>query len=137
VQAASAVALQLYREKLNDLHDISKGTFWTPTPWAEAPVTRELLARVADLKGLGYFGDAECGLDYLTGSQWGMTHAPTVRSAVARPDGTVAVVVRREPGTRYQDMTVVMTRVDGRWLVADLVLGTGPHASIFSARPLC
>ncbi len=137
VKAASAAALRLYRETPNDLNDPSKGTFWTSTPWAEAPVTPELLQRVSDLRGLGYFADAECGLDYLTGSQWGMAKAPAVRSAHAQPDGTVAVVVRRDPSSDHPDMTVMMRHVAGRWLAADLVIGTGPHASIFSSRPLC
>jgi hypothetical protein len=98
-----------------------------------------LIARLDQLSSAGYFGDAPpsgvCGEDYITGTQNGLFVAPQVLSANANPNGTVTVVIRR--GSPPPDFTVTMGFANGTWLATDLASGTGPSASVFSAKPNC
>ena len=98
-----------------------------------------LIARLNQLSSIGYFGDAPpsgvCGEDYITGTQNGLFVAPQVLSAIANANGSVTVVIRRGPPP--PDFTVTMTLENGTWLATDLASGTGPSASIFSAKPNC
>jgi hypothetical protein len=50
-------------------------------------------------------------------------------------NGGVTVVIQRTPGR--SNLTAVMTETSGTWLASDLASGTGPSASIFSAKPNC
>ena len=106
--------------------------------FAQCPFAAALKARLTTLGSSGYFSDAPpgvCGEDYITGTQNGLTTAPTVVSAVAGADGGVIVVIRRGPPP--PDFTVTMNDSSGSWLASDLASGSGPSASIFSAKPNC
>jgi len=95
--------------------------------------------RLNYLSSIGYFGDAPpsgvCGEDYITGTQNGLFVAPQVVSAVANASSSVTVVIQRGPPP--PDFTATMTLENGLWLASDLASGTGPAASIFSAKPNC
>jgi hypothetical protein len=99
-----------------------------------------LHARLAQLQRADYFFDGplgHCGEDYVVGNQNGLSAAPMVVSAKANANGAVTVVVRRVPKEPSTDLTVVMTKVGGRWYATDLLRGTGPNASIYSKVPNC
>jgi hypothetical protein len=107
--------------------------------FAACPFAPLLIARLDQLSSTGYFGDAPpsgvCGEDYITGTQNGLFVAPQVMSAIANANGSVTVVIRR--GSPPPDFTTTMTLQNGTWLATDLASGTGPSASIFSAKPNC
>lgn len=107
--------------------------------FAACPFAPVLIARLNDLSSSGYFGDAGpsgvCAEDYLTATQNGLFTAPKVLSATAKADGTVTVVIDR--GSPQPALTVTVTQINGAWLATDLASGTGPSASIFSAKPNC
>ena len=106
--------------------------------FAQCPFSAAVKARLASLGSSGYFADAPpgvCGEEYITGTQNGLNTAPKVLSAVAGADGSVTVVIQRGPPP--PDFTVTMTNESGTWLASDLASGTGPSASIFSAKPNC
>jgi len=104
--------------------------------WAACPLADAVKQRLAALTGQGFFGDAGgCGEEYLTGTQNGLDSAPVVVSATLRDDGMVSVVIRR--ATSRPNLTAVMSLEGEAWLASDLASGTGPSASIFSAKPNC
>jgi len=107
--------------------------------FAACPFAPVLIARLKYLSSTGYFGDAPpsgvCGEDYLTASQNGLFVAPQILSATAEANGTVTVVIDR--GSPQPNFTATMAQINGAWLATDLASGTGPSASIFSARPNC
>jgi hypothetical protein len=116
---------------------------WVPcssraSDFADCPFSAAVKARLADLGSSGYFADAPpgvCGEDYITGTQNGLNTAPQVLSAVADASGSVTVVIQRGPPP--PNFTVTMTLENGLWLASDLASGTGPAASILSAKPNC
>jgi len=106
--------------------------------FAACPFAPVLIARLKYLSSTGYFGDAPpgaCGEDYLTATQNGLFVAPQILSATAEANGTVKVVIDR--GSPQPYFTATMVEGNGAWLATDLASGTGPSASIFSARPNC
>jgi hypothetical protein len=106
--------------------------------FAACPFEPALITRLKYLGSVGYFADAPpgvCGEDYITGTQNGLFTAPQILSAASNANGTVAVVIQR--GTPPPNFTVTMTSGSGKWLASDLASGTGPSASIFSAKPNC
>ena len=106
--------------------------------FAECPFEAKVKARLASLGSSGFFSDAPpgvCGEDYITGTQNGLNTEPKVLSAVAGANGSVTVVIQRGPPP--PDFTVTMTNESGTWLASDLASGTGPSASVFSAKPNC
>lgn len=60
---------------------------------------------------------------------------PQVLSAVADANSNVTVIIQRGPPP--PDFTVTMSRENGKWVATDLASGTGPAASLFSAKPNC
>jgi hypothetical protein len=133
--AASAAALTLFVE------DPSLAGHWGSCEGAgvACPLTAQVQARLDALRTQGYFGDAPplgvCAEDYITGTQNGFNNAPQVLSAVAGANGSVTVVIQRVLGR--PNLTAVMNEINGTWLASDLASGTGPSASIFSAKPNC
>ncbi len=121
----------------------------TPGVWAgcaqvasdlgACPFAPAIIARLKYLSGTGYFGDAPpsgvCGEDYITGTQNGLFVAPQILTATANADGSVTVVIKR--GLPPPNLTAAMTLANGIWLASDLASGTGPMASILSAKPNC
>jgi hypothetical protein len=107
--------------------------------WAACPLSVTVKARLAELTSSGYFGDTppgKCGEEYISGTQNGLSQAPTALSAVAESNGSVTVVIHRGPSSP-PSLTAVMTDQNGTWLATDLASGTGASASIFSAQPSC
>jgi hypothetical protein len=107
--------------------------------FAACPFAPVLIARLNSLSSTGYFGDAPpagvCGEDYIDGTQNGLFVAPQILSATSETNGTVTVVIQRGPPP--SNLTARMTLQNGVWLATDLASGTGPSASIFSAKPNC
>jgi len=107
--------------------------------FAACPFAPELIARLNYLSGTGYFASAGpsgvCGEDYITGTQNGLFIAPQALSVTANANGSVTIVIRRGPPP--PDFTITMTPENSIWLATDLASGTGPSASIFSAKPNC
>jgi len=106
--------------------------------FAACPFAPALIDRLNYLSSIGFFGDAPpgvCGEDYITGTQNGLFVAPQVLSAVAGASGSVTVVIQRGPPP--PNLTVTETLANGLWVVSDLASGTGPAASVFSAKPNC
>lgn len=139
MSGATAAALTLFKKSPNNLNDPSAGYVWSGRPLAVSPVSAEVRARWLELNQKGYFSDQDgkCGEDYITGNQFGLVTEPKVTSTQANPDGTVTVVIARTPKPPPPDLTVTMTYQNGKWLATDLASGTGPSASIFSAKPNC
>jgi hypothetical protein len=113
---------------------------WLPCAWAEngtaCPLSTAVKARLVYLGSIGYGSDVGgCGEDYVTGTQNGMFNAPEVLSAIGESNGNVTVVIQRVPSR--PNLTAVMTKGNDGWLATDLASGTGPSASIFSAKPNC
>jgi hypothetical protein len=104
--------------------------------WASCPLSTEVEARLDLLRSQGYFSDVGgCGEEYITHTQNGLNNGPEVLSAIAGANGSVTVVIQRAPG--LPNLTAVMTIENGTWLASDLASGSGPAASIFSAKPNC
>jgi hypothetical protein len=104
--------------------------------WAACPLADPVKQRLATLTSQGFFSDAGgCGEEYITGTQNGLDSAPTVLSATSGADGSVSVVMSRAPS--LPNLTAVMSLAGDSWLATDLASGTGPAASIFSAKPNC
>ena len=104
--------------------------------WAACPLAGPVKDRLAALTSSGFFGDAgACAEEYMSGAQNGLTIAPKVLSAVTESDGSVTVVIKRGPS--LPNLTAVMSLEGDAWLASDLASGTGPSASIFSAKPNC
>jgi hypothetical protein len=116
---------------------VTAGYFWGPVSDTAGRLSPDVTVRLDALRHSGYFSDRTCAEDYLTGTQNGLSAAPTVVSAHGDTGGTVTVIIRRPATPRAPDLTVVMTRRDGHWLATDLASGTGPSASIFAAKPHC
>lgn len=137
---ASKVALTLFRKSPNNLNNPSAGYIWTSVSWTVSggPLSAPVKARLAALNKSGYFSARGCGESYIDGTQYGLLIQPRILSAHAIADGSVTVVLRRADGhSSPPNLTVVMTRQGATWLVTDLASGTGPSASIFSAKPNC
>jgi hypothetical protein len=140
VSRASYTALQLWGRYPLVLNDPSAGYVWGGRSWPSTPMSYGLHARLEQLGRDDYFSDGplgHCGEDYVVGNQNGLSSAPTVVSATPNSNGTVKVVVRRVPKEPSTELTVVMTKVGGRWYATDLLRGTGPNASIYSKAPNC
>jgi hypothetical protein len=133
VAGAQRAALSLFVE------NPSYAGNWLPCQWSvdtTCPLSTAVKDRFVYLASTGFGGDVGgCGEDYITGTQNGMFNAPVVLSAVAESNGTVTVVIQRVPS--HPNLTAVMTNTNGTWLATDLGSGTGPSASIFSAKPNC
>jgi hypothetical protein len=133
VAGARQAALRLF------VADPSVANHWYPCAntdnWAACPLAATVKTRLAELGSKGYFSDAGgCGEEYISGSQNGLNTAPTVLSAVAEGNGSVTVVIQRGS---LNNLTATMAKQNGTWLATDLASGTGPAASIFSAKPNC
>jgi hypothetical protein len=136
VNAAQASALGLFVKIPLNSSDPSAGYVWTSGPASAAHMSAAVRARLAALGEQGYFRDGGgCGEDYITATQNGLLTAPTVSSAIAGATGSVAVTIQR--GSKAPQLTAMMTDETGAWLASDLQSGTGPSASIFSAKPNC
>jgi hypothetical protein len=114
---------------------------WLPcsargSDFADCPFSATVIAGLNHLTSIGFGGDATgCGEDYITGTQNGLNRAPQVLSAVAEANESVTIVIQRGPPP--PNFTVTMTRENGHWVASDLASGTGPAASMFSAKPNC
>jgi hypothetical protein len=136
VAGAEQSALGLFTKRQLNLSDPSVGYVWTSSPESASHMTPAVNARLIVLKSGGYFSDAGgCGEDYISAGQNGLNTAPIVSSVVADANGSVTVVIQRGPAR--PDLTAVMTGEGSTWLASDLASGTGPSASIFSAKPNC
>jgi hypothetical protein len=137
VAAASTSALKIITP-LPGTPGIWVGCPQLASDFAACPFAPVLIARLNYLSGTGYFGDAPpgvCGEDYITGTQNGLFVAPQLVSATANANGSVTVAIRRGPPP--PDFAITVTVENGTWLATDLASGTGPAASIFSAKPNC
>src|ERR1700730_11308805 len=114
---------------------------WLPcsaraSTFADCPFSAAVIAGLNHLTTSGFDSDATgCGEDYITGTQNGLNRAPQVLSAVADANGSVTVVIQRGPPP--PNFTVTLARENGRWDASALASGTGPSASMFSAKPNC
>ena len=114
---------------------------WLPcsaraTNFADCPFSAAVIAGLNHMTSSGFGGDATgCGEDYITGTQNGLNTAPQVVSATADSNGNVTVVIQRGPPP--PNFTVTMTSENGHWVASDLASGSGPSASMFSAKPNC
>ena len=134
VTAAEQAALHLF------VADPALAGHWNPCSnsdnWAACPMSAAVKARLADLTSRGYFGDnGGCGEEYISSTQNGLNNAPTVLSGVAGGNGSVTVVIQRGPAR--PNLIAVMAQEQGTWLASDLASGSGPAASLFSAKPNC
>lgn len=137
---ASRVALTLFKRTPNNVNDPSAGYTWTSVSLTAhgGPLSTQLKARMTELNKSGYFDDRHCGESYVVGTQYGLLTEPKVLSAHAIGNGSVTVVLERSDShSSPPNLTVVLTKQDGTWLVTDLASGTGPSASIFSVKPNC
>ena len=137
VTAAVQSALGLFEKVPRNPQDTSAGYVWLPASETASHLSPEVTARLDTLRSSGYFGASVCAEDYLTGTQNGLTAAPTVISAHGGTGGTVTVLIRRPATPRPPDLTVVMALRNGPWLANDLASGDGPSASIFASKPHC
>jgi hypothetical protein len=140
VGGASRVALTLFKKTPNNLNDPSAGYTWTSVSWTASggPLSTRVKARMSALNKSGFFDDRHCAESYIDGTQYGLLTEPRVLSAHANGNGSVTVVLERSDGhSSPPNLTVDLTKQDGTWLVTDLASGTGPAASIFSAKPNC
>ena len=137
VSEAVASALALFQKVPRNPQDPAAGYVWVPVSQTSGHLSPEVMARLDALRSAGYFGAGGCAEDYLTGTQNGLTAAPTVISAHGDSGGTVTVLIRRPATPRPPDLTVVMARRNGHWLATDLASGQGPTASIFTSKPHC
>jgi len=103
---------------------------------SDCPFTSAVKDRLNALSAAGFGSDAPpgCGEEYITATQNGLFTEPQVLSASAEPDGRVQVVMAR---VLSPNLTATMTVESGAWLASDLASGSGPSASIFSAKPNC
>ena len=114
---------------------------WLPcsaraTNFADCPFSTAVKDGLNRMTSVGFGGDATgCGEDYITGTQNGLMSAPRVLSAIADGNGNVTVVIQRGPPP--PNFTVTMTSENGHWVASDLASGSGPAASMFSAKPNC
>ena len=137
VSAAVSSALALFEKVPRNPQDPAAGYVWRPGSATEGHLSPQVTARLDALRSAGYFGASGCAEDYLTGTQNGLTAAPTAISAHADGGGTVTVVIRRPATPRPPDLTAVMASRNGHWLATDLASGTGASASIFTSKPHC
>ena len=104
--------------------------------WAACPLSSAVQDRLATLTSSGFFGDAGgCAEEYISGTQNGLSTPPQVVSAQLEADGSVSVVIKREASR--PNLTAAMSLEGDAWFASDLASGTGPAASIFSAKPNC
>jgi hypothetical protein len=103
---------------------------------ADCPFTSAVKDRLNALSAAGFGSDVApgCGEEYITATQNGLFTEPQVLSATPGAHGAVTVVIARGLSP---NMTATMTLGSGTWLASDLASGTGPSASIFSAKPNC
>ncbi|HEY4870638.1 MAG TPA: hypothetical protein VIJ03_01940 [Candidatus Dormibacteraeota bacterium] len=136
VAAATTAALTIFYAVPGQTPEV-----WLPcsaraSNFADCPFSAAVITGLNHLTSIGFGGDATgCGEDYITGTQNGLNRAPQVLSAVADANGSVTVVIQRGPPP--PNFTVTLARENGRWVASDLASGTGPSASMFSAKPNC
>lgn len=135
--AAAQSALRLFERVPRNPTDPSAGYMWMPATAAADHLSQAVNARLAMLRSSGYFGDQACGVDYITGTQNGLTSAPKVVSTHINADGSATIVIQRSATPPPANLTAVMSYQNGVWLATDLASGDGPSASIFSAKPNC
>ena len=137
VSGAEKSALALFVRLRLNASDPSQGYVWTSGPASRTHLSLAVKARLAELSAQAYFSDGPggCGEDYITATQNGLFTAPSVLSGTENSDGSVTVVMKRPGGPT--NLTAVMTKYDHEWLASDLQSGSGPAASIFSAKPNC
>lgn len=135
VTGAVSSALGLYEKVPRNPQDPAAGYVWRPVSETAGHLSPEVRARLDTLRSSGYFGAGGCAEDYLTGTQNGLSAAPSSVSAHGNSDGTVTVLLRRPATPRPPDLTVVLAHRNGHWLATDLTSGDGP--SIFAGKPHC
>ena len=137
IPSARAAALTIFYGLPNQKSEVWGPCSQRASNFADCPFTASVVTRLNHLSSVGFESDGPggCGEDYITGTQNGMRTAPQVLSAVSGADGNVTVVIQRGPAT--PNLTVTMTLQNSKWLASDLASGTGPSASIFSAKPNC
>jgi hypothetical protein len=136
IAGAQLSALALFIKLPLNASDPSAGYVWGPAPASIDHLSSEVKARLAALASTGYFSDGgDCGEDYLTGTQNGLSTEPSVVSSVGEADGRVAVEIKR--GAMAPHLTALMANQGGAWVAVDLQSGSGPSASIFSTKPNC
>jgi hypothetical protein len=136
VAGARAAALSIFYALPNQTPEIWSTCSQRSSNFADCPFSPTVVARLNYLSSIGFGADfGGCGVDYITGTQNGLSTAPEALSAVANADGSVSVVIRR--GASVPNFTATMTLENGRWLASDLASGTGPSASMFSTKPNC
>jgi hypothetical protein len=120
VAGATRVALTLFKRSPLSLNDPSAGYIWTSVPWTAGggPHSDAVKARLAGLNSGGYFDDRHCAESYVDGTRNGLLTQPKVlrgaRTRMAASRWSCAVGPHTPPTS-----------------------GTGPPASIFSAKPNC
>jgi hypothetical protein len=136
VASARAVALTIFYALPGQTPEV-----WLPCSaraenMSDCPFSSAVKDRLNALSAAGFGSDAPpgCGEDYITATQNGLFTEPKVLSAAADAKGRVVVVVSRDTSP---NLTVTMTQESGSWLASDLASGSGPSASIFSAKPNC
>jgi hypothetical protein len=136
VASARAVALTIFYALPGQTPEV-----WLPCSaraenMSDCPFSSAVKDRLNALSAAGFGSDAPpgCGEDYITATQNGLFTEPNVLSAAADAKGRVVVVVSRDTSP---NLTVTMTQESGSWLASDLASGSGPSASIFSAKPNC
>jgi hypothetical protein len=135
VAAARAAALTIIAPVPNAT-GVWGGCSQLASDFGACPFSVAVIARLNYLSSIGFGSDVTgCAEDYITGTQNGLFVAPQVLSAVTDANGSVTVVIQRGPPP--PNFTATMTLENGTWLATDLASGTGPSASIFSAKPNC
>jgi hypothetical protein len=136
VAGARATALTIFYPLPNQTPEIWMPCSQEAANFAKCPFSDAVKARLDALSASGFGGDVPpgCAEDYITATQNGLQTAPEVTSAKGNADGTVTVVIQRGVSP---DLTATMTSSSGAWLASDLASGSGPSASIFSAKPNC
>ena len=136
VSSARAVALTIFFALPGQTPEV-----WLPCSaraenMSDCPFSSAVKDRLNALSAAGFGSDAPpgCGEEYITATQNGLFTEPQVLSAAADANGRVVVVISRDMSP---NLTVTMTQGSGSWLASDLASGSGPSASIFSAKPNC
>jgi hypothetical protein len=136
VAAARTAALTIFAAVPGQTPEV-----WAPcsaraSNFADCPFSAAVIDGLNHVTTSGFENDATgCGEDYITATQNGLNTAPQVLSAVAEANGNITIIIQRGPISPA--FTVTMTREDGKWVATDLASGTGPNASLFSAKPNC
>jgi hypothetical protein len=137
VSAAVQSVLALFQRVPRNPNNPAAGYLWVPATATADYLSRPVNTRLATLRSNGYFSDRVCGVDYITGTQNGLSATPKVVSTHSNANGSVTIVVQRSATPPPPNLTVVMTDQNGVWRASDLATGAGLSASIFSAKPNC